>query len=165
MRRKDREITAPEEIEAIIRKTRILHLGLHDGEFPYIVPLHYGYEQNEESGQYMFYMHGAREGHKLDLIRRNPHVCVELDCDEAIVSGGDIPCAYGAVYASVIGRGNAEIVEDEKEKIHGLELLMRHQTGREFAIAPQMASSVCVIKVTLIELTAKSRKPAPGKNN
>ena len=164
MRRKDREITAPEEIEAIIRKTRILHLGLHDGEFPYIVPLHYGYEQNEESGQYMFYMHGAREGHKLDLIRRNPHVCVELDCDEAIVSGGDIPWAEGAEYASVIGRGMAEVVEDEVEKIHGLELLMKHQTGRAFVITPQMASSVSVIKVTLSEVTAKTRKPAPGKN-
>lgn len=159
MRRKDREITLPAEIEQIIRRTRVLHLALFDGEYPYIVPLHYGYEKKDDNGQYIFYMHGAREGHKLDLIRQNPHVCLELDCDEAIVSGGEIPCAYGAEYASVIGRGTAEIVEETDEKIHGLELLMAHQTGREFAINAQMASSVSVIRVTVQELTAKSRKP------
>ena len=43
---------------------------------PYIVPLHYGYEYTE--GILIFYMHCAKEGHKLDLIRSNPNVCIEV---------------------------------------------------------------------------------------
>ena len=64
---------------------------------------------------------------------------------------------YGSSFASVIGRGVAEIVTDEKEKIKGLSLLMKHQTGRDFAITAEMASTVAVIRVTLNKFTAKAR--------
>ncbi len=155
MRRKDREVTEPGEILRIVDTAKILHLGLMDGDFPYIVPLHYGYEYRE--GRLIFYMHGAREGHKLELIRRNPHVCVELECDVEPISGGDIPCKYGAAYASLIGRGKAALVTEEQEKRRALKLLMAHQTGRDFAIDGAMAASVEVMEVVLSEFTAKAR--------
>ena len=41
MRRKDREITDPARIGQILAGARYLHLGMHDGPFPYVVPLHY----------------------------------------------------------------------------------------------------------------------------
>ena len=74
MRRKDREVTNIIEILQIIEKEKVLHLALFDADYPYIVPLHYGYEYTE--GILIFYMHCAKEGHKLDLIRRNPNVCL-----------------------------------------------------------------------------------------
>lgn len=37
MRRCDREVTELAEIQAIIEKSMILHLGLFDEEFPYVV--------------------------------------------------------------------------------------------------------------------------------
>ena len=156
MRRKDREITDLAEIEKIIQKARILHLGLVDGDMPYVVPLHYGYVL--EDGKLTFYMHGAKEGRKLDLIRANPKTFVEIDTDEVPISGGDIACKYGASFASVMGSGRASIVEDAAEKIRGLNALMKTQTGREFAINEQMAASVAVIRVDVDEFTAK-RKP------
>lgn len=158
MRRKDREVTAIDEILQIVDKAKVLHLGLFDGEYPYVVPLHYGYEYAD--GTLVFYLHSAKEGHKLNLIRENPNVCVELECDVELVSGGEVPCKYGASYASVIGRGHAETVPDEQEKIKGLSLLMLNQTGREFAFSGEMAASVEVIKVTVPEFTAKSRPKA-----
>ena len=72
MRRKDREVTNIIEILQIIEKAKVLHLALFDADYPYIVPLHYGYEYKE--GILIFYMHCAKEGHKLDLIRSNPNV-------------------------------------------------------------------------------------------
>ncbi|MDO5296954.1 MAG: pyridoxamine 5'-phosphate oxidase family protein [bacterium] len=158
MRRKDREITEITEILQIIGKAKILHLGLFDGEFPYVVPLHYGYEYR--AGELVFYMHGAKQGHKLDLIRQNPHVCIELECDVELISGGNIPCQYGAAFASVIGRGRAELLRDEAAKIHGLQLLMASQTGRDFAIDGKMAAAVEVISVRVTDFTAKSRPRA-----
>ena len=78
-------------------------------------------------------MHGHYEGKKFDLIKANPHVFIEIDgSDEALVSGGDIPCAYSSVYSSVMGRGEATYLEAIDEKSHGLQVLMKHQTGREF---------------------------------
>jgi nitroimidazol reductase NimA-like FMN-containing flavoprotein (pyridoxamine 5'-phosphate oxidase superfamily) len=103
-------------------------------------------------------VHSAGEGYKLDLIKKNPNVCVELECDIELIPGGDIACEYGSAFASVIGRGNAEIVSDEREKIRGLKLLMKNQIGRNFEIDSRMASSVEVIKVVVPEFTAKSRQ-------
>ena len=160
MRRKDREVTDLHQILQIVDQAKILHLGLFDEDFPYIVPLHYGYEYRE--GTLTFYMHGAKEGHKLDLIKKNPRVCVELDCDVELIPGGDIACKYGSAYASVIGRGQAELVTDEEEKIKGLKLLMANQTGKTFEIDSRMASAVAVIAVRISDFTAKSR-PKPSK--
>ncbi len=155
MRRTDREITEIERILEIVGAAKYLHLGLFDNEYPYVVPLHYGYEYTE--GVLVFYLHSAKEGHKLDLIKENPNVCVELESDVVPVSGGEIACKYGSMYASVIGRGKAHLVRDEREKIRALELLMENQTGRRFTIDGNMASSVEVIKVELGEFTAKAR--------
>ena len=156
MRRKDREITDKNRILEILQTAKILHLGLFDEGYPYVMPLHYGFTCGEE-GAVTFYMHGAREGHKLDLIRKDPHVCIELECDVEDESGGDVPCAYGSFYASVIARGTAEILEDPEEKAKGLKCLMLTQTGREFEISPKMAMAVAVIRVKVDELTAKSK--------
>ncbi len=157
MRRKDREIKDMDQILDIAGRAKILRLGLMDDDgWPYIVPLNYGFEAVD--GSLVFYMHSAKEGHKLELIRRNPKVCVELECDTGLVSGGDVPCRYGLTYASVIGWGTAELVEDEQEKIRGLELLMKNQTGRDFEMDGRMASTVAVLKAVVPRFTAKARR-------
>ena len=158
MRRTDRQITDPAAIEEILRRARILHLGLMDGQRPYVVPLHYGYTL--EDGRLTLYMHCAGEGHKLDLIRANPNVFVEIDTGEIPISGGDVACRYGAAYRSLMGSGTANIVEDVAEKMAGLQILMWTQTGREFVMTPEMAGSVAVIRVVVTEFTAKA-KPLP----
>ena len=162
MRRKDRQITDTQDVLSILDRARIIHLGLFDGGYPYIVPLHYGYQYSKEENEIIFYMHGAQEGKKLDLIRQNPNVCVEIDCAESIISGGEIACKYGASYASVIGWGTAEIVEDAAVKASALSILMEHQTGQPFEISEKMAGSVSVIRVEVSDFTAKSRPPLKG---
>ncbi len=156
MRRKDREITAIKDILNIVSEAKILHLGLFDTDYPYIVPLHYGYEYMD--GNLVFYMHCAKEGYKLDLINKDIHVCIALECNVKLISGGDVPCDYASSFASVIARGVASVVNDKDEKIHGLRLLMKNQTGRLFAFDNDMADSVAVIKVVCDSFTAKARE-------
>lgn len=155
MRRKDREVTDINEILDIVEQAKVLHLGMLDGEYPYVVAVHYGYEYAD--GALTFFVHSAKDGHKIDLLRENANVCVELDCNVKLIAGGDIACQYGASYASVMGRGKIEMVEDEQEKIHGLQLLMQNQAGREFFISEQMAESVAVLKIKLKDFSAKAR--------
>ncbi len=156
MRRKDREVTDINDILSIVGEAKILHLGLFDTDYPYIVPLHYGYEVLD--GKLVFYMHSAKEGYKLDLIKKDQRACLELECDVNLVSGGESPCRYGSTYASLIARGLATIVDDEQEKIHGLNLLMENQTDRHFTIDGNMAKSVVVIKVVSDSFTAKAKQ-------
>lgn len=92
--------------------------------FPYVVPLHYGYEYREETDQFTFYTHGTRQGHKIDLIYQNPNVCVQIEGEVVPDYDYDEPCKYGAFFSSFIGRGKAELLEDSDQKVYALNLLM-----------------------------------------
>ena len=87
IKRKDREITDKKEIQEIIKKAKILHLGLIDDNYPYIVPLHYGFEYCDENDSFVFFMHGAKKGHKIDLIKNAPNVFVEIETDVVLDCG------------------------------------------------------------------------------
>ena len=69
MCRKDREITDPEKIRAVIGECAVCRLGLADGKRVYVVPVNFGHV--EEAGRHVLYFHGAKEGRKMDLIRQN----------------------------------------------------------------------------------------------
>ena len=154
MRRKDREVTDLRKIEEILANARVLHLGLFDETFPYVVPLHYGYQLLD--GKLSFFIHCAREGHKLDCLRKNSNVFVEIDCGEALIEA-EQPCAFGAEYACVMCRGKAVIPEAAPEKRKALEALMKTQTGREYEISEKMTAAVCVIRIDVESCTAKAR--------
>lgn len=158
MRRKDREITEIEAIRAILDKAKVLHLAMIDGARPYVVPMNYGYALAD--GRLTLYLHGAKEGRKLDVLQQNDRVAFVLETDVSPVSGGDIPCKYGEAYASVMGEGTAVLLDDPVQKIEALQILMKTQTGREFAFTPAMAESVAVIRVNVDSFTAKARPMA-----
>ncbi len=114
MRRAERAVTDGAAIREILREGKILHLGLMDGDYPYVVPLHYGFLPTATG--FVFYMHGAKCGHKIDLIQAQSNAFVEIEADVRLDPGGEDPCRYGAFYSSFMGRGKAEILEDAREK-------------------------------------------------
>ncbi len=152
MRRTDREITDINKIESILKRARYMHLGMFDGSFPYVVPLHYGYQV--ENDRLTFYVHSAKEGHKLECLRTNRNVFVEIDRGEALISA-DVPCQYGAAYECVMCRGKAAFVDDPAGKSKALMILMKTQTGEEHEISEKMAEAVTVIRIEVEAYTAK----------
>lgn len=158
MRKREREITDPSEIQSILDACKILHLGLSDEEQPYVVPLNYGYIL--ENGKLTFYLHGANEGYKYDVIRKNPRISFAMECD-AIPFEGKVACQYGMSYRSLMGMGQAEIVTDTEEKEYALSVLMKCQTGKDFEFNEKLVSIVNVIKITVEHYSAKKR-PLPG---
>src|SRR5215472_8186348 len=65
------ELTTP-QIEALLEREVVGRLGCSNGNRPYIVPISYHYD-----GEYI-YCH-TREGLKIDIMRKNPLVCFEVD--------------------------------------------------------------------------------------
>lgn len=155
MRRKDREITDNECIRQILEKGKVVHIGLIDGEYPYVIPLNYGFELSED--KLVLYLHGAKDGHKIELISQNHYVGFSIVCDVEQISGGDIPCKYGSYYSSVAGKGIISFVDDVDEKIRSLKILMKTQTEKDFDIDVNMAENVCVMKIECKSFSAKSR--------
>ena len=159
MTKRERQITDPKQIEAILDASKVLHLGLAVDNEPYVVPLNYGYTM--EDGKLVIYLHGAQRGKKLDMIRSNPRVFFEMDCDR-VPFEGVMPCQYGMVYSSIMGRGQAHIVEDVEEKKKAMTILMKTQTGKDFTFEDRLVSMVAVIRIDVAEYTAKHR-PLPEK--
>lgn len=158
MTRREREVTDIEEICGILDRAKIVHVGMVDGNRPYVVPMNYGYTLND--GKLTFYLHGAMRGRKLDVIRANPNVFVEIDTD-IVPFEGEVACKYGLCYSSVMGEGVAEIVEDTELKKEALSIFMKTQTGKDFEFNDKMVSVVSIIKINISEFTAKKR-PMPS---
>lgn len=157
MRRREREVTDEKTILEILDKCQVLHLGLSDEDQPYVVPMNYGYLW--ENGGLTFYLHGAVEGYKYEVIRKNPKVSFVMECDRKPF-GGKVACQYGMSYSSLMGKGVAGIVEDVEEKKKALSVLMKTQTGKEFVFDEKLVSIVNVIKISVSEYSAK-RRPLP----
>lgn len=159
MTKRELQITDPQEIRQILDTAQVLHLGLAVNNEPYVVPMNYGWCMEE--GKLVIYMHSAVKGKKLDMLRQNNRVFFEMDCNR-IPFEGKLPCQYGLSYASVMGRGEARIVEDVEEKKKAMTILMKTQTGKDFTFDDRLVSIVAVIRVDVSEYTAKHR-PIPEK--
>ncbi len=157
MTRREREVTDIDKIKEILDKSKVLHLGLVDGDEAYVVPMNYGYTL--EDGKLTLWLHGAKRGRKLDLIRANHKVFFEMECGIQPFEG-EIACKYGIEYSSIMGRGKAEIIEDIEIKKAALSYLMKTQTGKDFEFEDKMAAVVSIIRIDVSEFTAKHR-PAP----
>ena len=153
MRRKDREITDFQEILAIMEKCDVCRIALHDGDFPYIVPLNFGLDVQGE--QVFFYFHAAAEGKKLELIARDNRAAFEMDCGHSLIlDEPHMSCTMA--YESVMGRGTFELVPEE-EKHSALKILMRHYHAEDFAFNTAPIKVTTVLKMTVTDLTAKRR--------
>jgi hypothetical protein len=148
MRRKEKEITDRAAIEAILRRATVCRIGFTGKDGPYVVPMSFGYEAG------CLYLHSAREGRKIDLLREDPRVCFEVDLDVDVVRKEN-PCQWSLRYRSVVGFGRAVLVEDPEEKRRGLEIILRHHGGDPSALPERSLDGVSLIRIEIREMTGK----------
>lgn len=153
MRRQDRRITDPAMICAVLDKCRTLHLGLVEDGRVYIVPLNYGW--TEENGRYILYAHSAAEGHKIDLIRGGADVGFEMETGVEYFDA-DTACGWGNRYESIIGEGRATLLSTPEEKRQALTAIMAHYSARrDYTFEDAMVNLVQVIQIDVTALSCK----------
>lgn len=148
MRRTEKEIKDRAEIDSIIRRSQVVRIGLSDDGQPYIVPLCFGYDGEA------LYVHCAKEGRKLDIIRKNNKVCFEFDIALGIIEA-EQACGWGMKYQSVMGTGTAQILDDFEGMRKALDLLMAQYSDREFTFSDEMLNRTAVIKIEIESLSGK----------
>ena len=148
MRRSEKRIEDEPAIKAVIQQSLVCRLGLSDGYQPYVVPLSFGHEDG------FLYFHAALEGRKIEMIRRNDHVCFEFDINAEIVECQEV-CDWGMRYQSVIGFGKAVILDDIEEKRRALEIIMRQYSDRSFLFPEKSVARTAVIKVAIESMAGK----------
>ena len=133
--------------------------------YPYITPVNYVYLDGS------VYFHCARDGEKLDNIRRDARVCFEVDIPLAYLDldyYGEEPEACNATqfYLSVIIRGTAEIVSDINEKIKALNgLVASHEpAGRSFTAVTEETPALGLCEIVAIRIESISGKCELAQN-
>lgn len=151
MLRKDREVKDINEIIDILRRCDTVRIGVSDNEFPYVVPVSFGTEII--NGSVVIYFHCAKRGMKVDLLCKNPNVCIESDIFDKIEQTEQ---GITARYESVIGFGSCMLSEDPDEVRKGLEAIVAHYGYRDYPIDRCAAANrVFIGKITLKAITAK----------
>ena len=148
MRRKERNIGDQAIIQDILNTSLICRIGLSDKEYPYILPLNYGHQDNA------LYFHCAPEGRKIDLIKKNNKVCFEIESDYRLVSD-DVSCKWTSEFRSLIGIGQIEILNNAEEKIKGLDIIMQQHGKEDNHYPPKMLDKLLVLKLNIKELSGK----------
>ena len=90
MRRNDRLIDDSAVLRAFLAQENVLHLGLTDGQAPYVVPMSYGFDWPED-GKPTFYLHCAGEGYRASSTAGRGYAGTqsgESSCSRGICSEG-----------------------------------------------------------------------------
>ena len=149
MRKTNQEITDRPTIEAILSQSGICRIGMIDNGLPYVLPFNYGYKNNH------IYIHCASTGKKIEVLRKNPKVCFEIEQIAGIVKN-DRACKWETTYRSIVGYGTIEILTDFADKQKGLEILMSHHGAPELNdFEKQKVDSVIILKLHIDAVTGK----------
>lgn len=149
MRRSDKEINDPKEIDDILQAAQVCRIAMAAGDRPYLVPVNFAVSGG------CLYFHSAASGKKVDVIRENPSICFEVDIPGDLISG-ETACSWGMKYRSVIGFGQADFIENAAEKKQALDILMKKYAGNDvFSYDNDQLDKVCVIGVRIDTISGK----------
>lgn len=153
MRRKEKEISSRGEIDEIISKCQICHLGMALNDQPYVIPVNFGHDGDQ------IYFHTAGKGKKLDILALNPRVCFQMECNTGLVAGTPEPCDWSFAFESIVGFGQVHELIQPKEKKEGLMHIVRHYGGKAALPAEKKMAAVRVWCIRIEEVTGKRSMP------
>jgi nitroimidazol reductase NimA-like FMN-containing flavoprotein (pyridoxamine 5'-phosphate oxidase superfamily) len=149
MRRKEKEITDKKGIEDVIRSCLVCRLALIDGDYPYIVPVNFGYQSN------ILYFHSAMSGKKLNLLKKNNHAAFEFDTRLELIKAEEA-CDWSIKFQSVMGFGKISMIESPPEKKEALTLIMAQYSEQPFDLPEKSIKGTAVYKLEIEQMTGKS---------
>ena len=111
--RKEKRALTKDECDNILKSANTGVLALHgDDDYPYAVPLNFIYDDNK------IYFHCAKEGHKIDSIKKDPKASFCVISKDTVV-----PEKLTTKYESIIAFGRVHIIEDDEEKLNSIKKL------------------------------------------
>jgi nitroimidazol reductase NimA-like FMN-containing flavoprotein (pyridoxamine 5'-phosphate oxidase superfamily) len=148
MRRAEKEVLECDEIEGIIGRATVCRLAMVDDGLPYVIPLNFGYRDG------VLYFHSARQGRKMEILRRGGTVCFEIDTPLGLLTAPDA-CQWGMRYESVIGYGTPRFIDDPEEKVQALACIMAQYDDGEHTFPEAALEGTAVFALPIDSMTAK----------
>lgn len=151
MRKSEREVKGFDEKISILDRCEVIRIGFNDSPFPYIVPISFGYKVVD--GKVSVFIHCAKEGRKVELIEKDPHVC--LECDLSCLFEGErrgVSCDF----ESLICDGIVTEVHSA-EASEGLRLILDHCGYTERKFEDSALENLKIYRIDLESISGKRR--------
>ena len=148
MRRQDLALS-PQATTKLIAERRYAALCLIDpAGKPYGVPMDYIFRDG------FLFFHGAKEGRKVDCMRKNPYACAVIIGDTEVV-----PQKFGRKYESAIVEGAVEIIDDPGLKRQVMTWVVENNSAEYMEkgemVIEKMLDRVLVYKMSIDTATGK----------
>lgn len=155
MRRKDREVRDLNDIYSIMKKCDSAAVAFFDEEYPYVIPLNFGVSFKDN--KFTLYFHGASEGKKIELIKKNNHVSFTMSTSHELKLG-NTSCSATMDFESVCGSGTISI-PDTQEKKQALSVLMnQYDSESKHSFEDKEVEMISVLKLEVERITGKRHK-------
>ena len=150
LRRFKQQLTQEECVEILKTEVRGVLSVLGDDDYPYGIPIDFYYNQQDNK----IYFHGAKEGHKIDSIKKHNKVsfCV-------FVKGNRLKDHWALYFKSVVVFGKIEIVEDfdkAMEICRNLSLKFTKDTSEIDIMIQKYGKNVMCLELTPEHITGKT---------
>jgi len=150
MRRQDR-VMSEAEAGTLLQSAEYGFLATVDEDgAPYLLPLNFVYD----SGAVFF--HCAREGQKIDNLRRDGRVCFTVVGETRVISE-----QFTTRYESVLLRGTAKTIENEPKRQALIRLCQKYcpeNMGEAEAYIEKSVQRTCVVQITIDSITGKANR-------
>jgi nitroimidazol reductase NimA-like FMN-containing flavoprotein (pyridoxamine 5'-phosphate oxidase superfamily) len=160
MRRPMLECNDEAKISSFLSSVLIGYLGLADDNEPYVVPLNFVWWNGA------IYVHGAEEGRKVEMLKKNSRVCFTVS-EHFGTMVHPVPAKTDTSYMSVMLFGKATIVSDIDEATMAMQQLLDKYVPGYFSsplskhhvesYRSSMGSRTVVIKIIPDMMTAKEK--------
>ena len=151
MRREDREMDKNFAFYVTDKCEYAVIAMTDDDKKPYCLPVTIVRDND------IIYFHSAKEGRKVEVLQKNPYVCMTCVGDTYRP-----PDKFTTEFESAVLYGTAAEVTDDNEKIHALELLCRRHTPANMhmfdAAVERSLSRTGVWKIEISSITGKRKK-------
>ena len=151
MRRKDKEVTDPEELVKPLLEAKYITLALCRDNKPYLASLSHGYDKKNNC----IYFHSALEGKKIDYINSNSEVWGQALIDLGYQQGS---CDH--LFHTTQFSGTVSFLEDVDEKKHSLRVMIKNLEDKpddiiERQVSPSSIAKVHIGKINIEQLSGK----------
>lgn len=160
MRRYEKAIFDHELLSAIFDMISIVHVGVFDHEYPYVVPMNFGYKIEKEFLK--IYVHCAKEGHKVDLWNKNPNVSATFSTFSNYPDKHYMHTNHD--FRSIMARGKIRLIDkkqDPKLFGEGFQLILKHnhRQPNDFSVPHMMFMDLYLIECDWNHVVGKSENP------
>lgn len=152
MRRNDRTVKDIYKFKEIVSKCQVVRVTICKDDEPYLVPLKYGYEFNDE--ELILYCYCSNKSKNLDILDKNPNIFIEIDDEENLVKD-NTPYEFEFKYSSIKSPGKVEFIYNIYDKIHGLNKIIEHCSSKgNNELKHKTLNEIVLLKITCNNLSA-----------